>query len=269
MNLKELKSRIQTKSIPKFMIFNVNEPTLARQYIKSISKTLDKHYKYYDNSNEVVYETSVNIREDFLYIILNDGKANIDELIKTGRYVILYYTNQTLLSKIEKKYSKYIIDFNTLDKYTILAYLIKYLQNAKIEVDQSKLETLIEYCNNSFSLCLNELDKIISLNQSKSNLVMTYMLDKGFSDYRKTNIFKFINKIIYKDMTLFEDIQRLDEDVIGLFNLLYKQIRNIVSKKDNPRLFNIMKLISSLDIAIKDGLISDKYALDYLLVKVM
>lgn len=269
MKLKELRSLIHSNEIPKFMIFNVDEPNLAKQYIQSMATVLNKHFKYYDNSKEVIYETAVNIREDFLYIILNEKDADIEGLLKTNRYIILYYTNKNLLSKIDKKYSKYIVDFDKIDKYTTLAYMIKYLQNNKIEINQDKLEKLIEHSNYNFSITINELDKVVALNQARSNIAMEYMLEEGFTDFRRTNIFKFINKIIYKDKTLFEDLKRLDESVIGLFNLLYKQIRNIVTKRDNQRLFEMMKLITKLDTGIKDGTISDKYALDYLLVKFM
>ena len=272
MELKELKRLIQTNLTPKFMIYNTTEPVLTRQYIEHISKMLNKHYRFFESIDEVLYETSVNIREDFIYVVLNDEKplkneTYIDKIKQTGRYIILYYTE--LKDEYVAKYDQYVVNFNKLDKYTILAYVMNLLKKNNIAVDQEKVLQLIEYCNESYSLTLNEIDKIIALNHASSNTVTDYMLENGFSDYRKTNVFKVIQKIIQNDKTVYNDLIKLDENIIGLFTIMYRQIKNRVAKKDDIRLITIMQLIIELDTKIKNGEISDKYALDYLLYRVM
>ena len=273
MDIKELKTSIKTNSIPTLIIFNVENQALAKQYITSMSSTLNKHFKYYDTADQVLHETSTNLREDFIYIILNDEKIlknpnYIGELSKTGRNIIVYFPNMDKQSTFYKQNGSLIVDFKQLDKYTILSYMMKQLDKAKINVAQEKVEQLIDFCNCDLGCCLNELDKIITLNQSSSNLLFDYMMHNGFSDYRKTNIFEFVSKIINKDSTVFDDAMRLDENLVGLMMILYKNAKTKFVSTSNPRYLDIMRLCSKLDSAIKDGSLKDKYLLDYILLKV-
>ena len=146
---------------------------------------------------------------------------------------------------------------------------MKQLEKSKIDISQDKIETLVDYCNCDLGCCMNELDKIIVLGQSNSNLVFKYLADKGFSDYRRTNIFTFLNKLLNKDVSVFDDASRLDENFIGLLVLLYKNARTRLLSTNNHRYAGIMQLCYKLDSCIKDGRLKDTYLLDYLLLKVM
>jgi DNA polymerase III delta subunit len=274
MEIKFLKNSIKSNLIPNFLIFVGEEQTLARQYIESISNTLNKHFKYYDSADEVLYETSTNLREDFVYIILNDGKVlknvnYVEEFIKTKRNIILYYTECNLESDLFNKYRENLVNFKKLDKYTILAYLVKKLKDAKIEVEQSKLEQLVDYCNCNLGICLNELDKIIVLSQTSSNMLFDYMIENGFSDYRNVNIYKFIQKIINKDKSVFKDLIKLNESSINVITLLYKNIRKNLESSASKGNIDLLRLCYKLDCSIKDGTLNGKYVLDYLLLKVL
>ena len=276
MDIKLLKTAIKQNNIPKFLIFIANEPTLCRQYLDSMSNTLNKYHKFYNSADEVIYDATTNTREDFLYVILNDDKilknpTYINELIKLDRNIVVYFNEFDTKNQIYKDYKDYFVNFKKLDKYTIVAYLMKKLDNAKIDVDQDKIETLVDYCNCNLGCCLNELDKIITLDQAKSNLVFDYMLNNGFSDYRETNLFSFISKIINKDKSVFDDELRLDESIISITTNLYKQLQNKLDKLVNKSLelnyAKALQLCADIDNRIKDGTISDKYALDYLLLE--
>ena len=93
MDIKELKSYISANNIPKFLIFNVENALLCKQYLVSISSTLGKHYKYYDTADEVLYETSTNLKDDYLYIILND-----DKVLKNQNYELLSSADALILA---------------------------------------------------------------------------------------------------------------------------------------------------------------------------
>jgi DNA polymerase III delta subunit len=260
--------------IPNFLIFVGEEQALARQYIESISSTLNKYYKYYDSADEVLYETSTNLREDFVYVVFNDEKVlknlnYVTELIKTGRTIILYFTEYDSKESLFKTYKDYVVDFKKLDKYTILAYLMKRLKDSKIDVDQEKVEELVDCCECNLGICLNELDKIISLGQTSSNMLFDYMLENGFSDYRKVNVYKFIQKIVDGNLSAFDDLIKLDESIVGVLTLLHKSARKKLETYTDSRYVDIMKTCSMLDSSIKDGTLSDKYVLDYLLLRVM
>lgn len=274
MEIKFLKNAIKTNMIPNFLIFIGEEQSLARQYIETISSTLNKWYKFYDSADEVLYETSTNLREDFVYVILNDDGIlknlnYVEELIKTNRTIVIYYTECNPTETLFKAYKDYVVNFQKLDKYTILAYLMKKLNDTNIIVDQEKILKLIEYCDCNLGICLKELDKVITLGQSNSNQLFDYMLENGFADYRQVNVFKCIQKILNKDLTVYNDIIKLNESIVGFITLLHKNARKTLTNHFDNRLVKIMKLCTKLDSGIKDGTISDKYALDYLLLKVM
>lgn len=273
MDLKLLKADILSNNIPNFIIFSVSEPVLSKQYLSKMSSTLNKYYKYYDSYKEVIYDVDYNIKEDFIYIILDDyeildNPAILDKLIGYDRHIVAYYSSPEILyKKIQKKYLDYVVKFDAIDKPTIIAYLLKLLKTNKITIDQDKLATLVDYCNCNFSICINEIDKIITLNQENSNLLIDYIFNNGFSDYRKINIFNFIQKILNKDESVFYDLYKLDDSVITVFDLLYKQARIRFLKSGNKFYVKLMQLIFKLDCGIKDGSVNSDIAINYLLLK--
>ena len=274
MDIKSLKEHILQNNIPNVLIFIGDEQALIAQYIKPISSTLGKYYKYYDTADSVLYETTTNLKNDYLYIILNDysilkNTNYIQELKNTNRNIIIYFTDFDTKQQFYKDFKNDITIFNRLDKYTIVAYLQKLLNDNKLELATDKLIELVEYCNCNLGICLNELDKIITIGQNKCDLLTDYILNNGFPDYRKLNIFSFVQKILNKDLTLFNDLQKLNESTITIMSLLYNQAKNRLDKTNDLRYANIMQLISKLDKNIKDGKISDEYALDYLILEVV
>lgn len=275
MEIKELKTLILKNTIPNVLIFIGEEQALTRQYFEKLTTTLNKYHKFYDTADAVLYDVTTNLRDDYLFIVLNDNSIlkNFDnymvELQKTGRNIVLYYTDFDKKSEICKKYKDILVDFKKQDKYTLVAYLMKYLDNNKISLDQKHVENLVEKCDCSLGICLNEVDKIITLGQTKSDLVFEYMLSNGFPDYRKVNVYDFLYKILCKSSTAFEMYQKIDESVIGMLTLLYNQASNKLASTNNMFYANIMQLCSQLDSGIKDGTISDKYVMDYLMLKVL
>ena len=276
MDIKLLKTAIKQNNIPKFLIFNVEEPALSRQYIDSISNTVNKYHKYYDSAKDALYDIHNNMKDDFLYVILNDTDVLqspdfFEDMIKSERNIIVYFTELDTKLKTLQPYKDYIVNFKKLTKYTIVSYLMKQLDNHKITVSQEKIEDLVDYCNCSLGCCMNELDKIITLNPASSNAVFDYMMENGFSDYRQTNLFSFIHKVLNREACIFDEAQRLDESFIGLIFNLYKQaklkVTSAASSATAVPYIQLMQLCSTLDSGIKDGTISETYALDYLLIK--
>ena len=274
MDIKILKTAIAQNSIPKFMIFSGEEQTLCRQYIQKISQVTNKYYKYFDTADEVMVEIDTNLREDFLYIILNDKNISkktelINALIATNRNIIIYNTEYDSKDSLYKDYKDYCVIFKKLDKYSITVYLLKKLKTAGIEVDQEKVEKLVDLCDCNLGYCLNEIDKVITLEQKSSNVVFDFMLEHNFPDYRKVNIFASIQKLLNGDESFVKDLTKFDDNSVGLLNLIYKQAQYKLGTSNNTRMASIMKICSMLDSGIKDGSISADYAIDYLLLKVL
>lgn len=273
MNIKLLKTDILSNNIPNFLIFEVYECALAEQYIDYISSTINKPIKLYYSSKEVIYDIETNLKEDYLYIIYNDKLVISDEdivkaLINSKRNIIVYYTELDKRSSFYKNNKNYIVEFKKLDKDTLLAYAIKLCKDKKCSIDQDKLVTLIEYCNNDLGILINELDKIFTLEQENSNVLAKYLLEEGFIDYRETNIFDFINLILNKDKKAFEYYLRINESpvniLINLFNISKKRFissRNLFYK-------DMMKLSYNLYCRILSGTIDSSYSIKYLMLKV-
>lgn len=278
MDIKILKTAIAQNNIPKLMIFIGEEQALCKQYIEKIYKTLNKYYKYYDTADEVLVETSTNFREDFLYIIFNDAKViknpnYIEELIKTDRNIILYFTSFDKKCDLYKKYKDFCVSFDKIDKYSIVVYLLKKLSDCNITVAQDKVEKLVDLCGCNLAYCLNELDKIKVLGQETSNNLIDFMFKNGFPDYdSKINIFVVVQKFLNKDLSLLKDLLKMSESTIGLLTLIYKQAQTRLINSNNIEntLFyaKLMHYCTKLDCMIKDGTIGDKYAVDYLLLKI-
>ena len=274
MDVKLLKTDILINSIPKFLIFIAYEPTLCKQYIDSISNTLGLDYSFYNNADAAIVDITNNIKNDIIYIIFNDQKLlknqeYIDKLSKFNKYIIVYFNDIDKTSNFYKLNKNLTVLFNKLDKYTILAYMQKKCNAAKVEVAQDKLLTLIDYCNCNLGECLNELDKILVLAQEHSNVLMEYMLSNGFSDYRQTNVFQFVNKILNKDKSVFDDKQRLVDSYMNVIYNLYNQSKQRFLQSRDKFFIKCMKLSSNMFNSVVDGSISDVYALEYILFKLL
>lgn len=274
MDIKLLKSDILSNNIPNFLIFNVEEYLLAKQYIDYISTTINRQVRYYSNSKEALYDIETNLKEDFLYIIYEDRNilSKTDEYFSkfkcSNRNIILYYNSLDKKSDFYKNNELYIVDFKKLDRKTLIAYAMKQFKIHRCTLNQDKLEKLIEYCNNDLNILSNELDKIFILEQENINVLVDYLLDNGFIDYRETNVFDFINLILNKDRKAFEYFNRIDESpvtfLINMFNMSKKRFistRNLYYK-------DLMKLCYNVYCGVLDGTFGASYAISYILMRV-
>lgn len=273
MEFKVFKACVLSNNIPKFLVFIQKEYMLVKQYLQHISKSLNKDLDFYNSIDEAIYALQTNIMQDKIYIIYND--ANIlknDEYIKSiidsNKYVFLIYDDLDKNTNLYKNFESNLVIFNKLDKYQILAYIQSKLKQEKISISQDKLLQLIDYCNCDFSIVLNELDKIIILNQENSSLLVDYMLKNEFPDYREQNIFIFINKLLNKNISVINDIYNMvDNSVIVLYNIFMCAKKKFVDTKNN-QLLKIMKLAYNLYIDILEKRIDERYALKYLLLEI-
>ena len=274
MDIKLLKNDILTNNIPNFLIFLEEEPALSKQYIQHISSTLNKPYKYYDTADEVIYDTSTNLREDFVYIIYNDNKVlknenYVKELSSIDRNIIVVFSDIDKKSDFYKNNKKYIVAFEKLDLYSILAYAQKLCKVNKVNIEQEKLIRLIENCDCCLGCVMNELDKIFILGQENSNILVDYMNKNGFPDYRKTNVYSFVNKVLSRDKTMFVDLMKIDESPVGIIYLIYNNARKRLIDTRNPLYGFIMQKCFEVYNGIIDGSMSDEYALKYMVVCIM
>ena len=273
MDIKLLKTDILSNNIPNFLIFEVYEYALAKQYIEYISSTISKPVKFYYSAKEVIYDIETNLKEDYLYIIYNDKLITVDDtfidkLSNSDRNIIVYFSELDKKSNFYKNNSKIIVTFNKLDNYTLLAYAEKLCRDHKCSIEQDKLVKLIEYCNNDLSILLNELDKIFVLEQENSNVLTQYLLDEGFIDYRETNIFDFINLILNRDRKAFDYYLRVIDSPVTILMNIFNMSKNRLSSSRNLFYKDVMKLSYKIYCGILDGTFDSFYAINYLLLRI-
>ena len=272
MEIKLLKSSILSNNIPNFLIFITEEQALSKQYIESMTNTLNKAFKYYRSAKEAIYDIETNLREDYLYIISNDESLLHDEylistLINSRRNVIVCFDELDKSSNFYKSNKDYIVDFKKLDKYTLLAYAQKLCKVHKCRINQEKLIMLIDYCNCDLGILLNELDKIFLLDQENSNILVDYLLENGFIDYRGASIFKFIDMVLNKDTNAFNYLARLDDSPVNIVFNMYNMAKRRLLATKNTFYGKVMQLCYKIYNGIIDGTLGADYAIKYLLMR--
>lgn len=274
MDVKVLKSNLNAGNVPNFLIFVEEEPALSKQYIKFVSDTANKAYKYYDSAEQVIYDIATNLKDDYVYIIYNDEKilknlSFIDTLISFNRNIIVCLPSLDKSTNLYKIHKNYVVWFEKLDKYTLLAYAQKLCNKNKVAIDQDKLLTMIEWCNCNLGEMLNELDKVFTLGQANSNTLVDYMMNNGFSDYREVNTYNYINKILNRDMSALRDAVNIDDSPVGLAFGIYNQARNRLLSTKNCYYGKVMKKCFEVYNGVVDGTLNGKSALKYLTYSIL
>lgn len=274
-DIKLLKSSILSNTIPKFLIFFVDEPALYRQYIHSISSTISRDYEIYSTAREAIYDIESNIKDDHIYVVFDDLKIVDEEIEKlkiSNKNVIICFNS--LLSdlpqgvaSILKKYDKYFVTFNKIDKDTLLAYALKLCKNNKCSVDSGVLAKLIECCDYDLGIMINELNKIFLLEQSNSNLLVNYMIDEGFIDYRDVSLSRFVDCVVSKNKNSFLMYQKIEDSPITIITNIYNVSLNMLKQTRAVAYSRLMKICFELQKGIVDGTVDSKYAIKYLLLR--
>lgn len=275
MNIKTLKANIKSLNIPKFLIFVEEEPALSRQYSDAIATALNKSVSFHDSIDSVLYDIGTGIRGDYLYIVRDENglKKNCNQYVKSlidsNKFIIVKVDSRETLCGISKDYDAYIVDFKKLDKNTILAYMIQKFNEHSIVLEQDKMEAIIDRCNCNLGMVLNEIDKIFTLGQSNSNILVDYMMVNGFSDYTRFDINRFVSKILNKDGTVLDDIYKVDVSPVSIAYTLYMRARNLFLTTKNGYYHKVMKASSVVYNSIIDGTMDARYAVRYLIMEVL
>lgn len=279
MDIKVLKSSILSVNVPSFLIFVNEEQALAKQYIETMANTLGKAPKYYFDINAIIRDlednsesgasTHLNIVHDSSICFNFEKYMNyfINNLANNQNVIILL-SSIDKRTEFYKKYKNYFVIFEKLDKYTLLAYALKLCKKNKCSISQESLLDFIEKCDCDLGIILNELDKIFILGQENSNVVFDYMQNNGFSDYRKINVYNFINRVLDFDLNILKDMYKVDDSPVGILTLLYNNARKRLIDSGNNKYVRVMIVCNRVCQGIVDATIDSKYALKYALLEI-
>ena len=220
-------------------------------------------FSYMDNGNPTLRSPSSEYELGML-----QTKESLTDIDSYSRF-IHNAISQFRHTRVYKNYKAYCVTFPKLDNYTILKYLTKKCEENGVAIEQEKLLTLIDNCNCDLGECLNEMDKIFTLEQANSNVLMDYMLNNGFSDYRQVNMFSLINKIISKDQKAFKDRLKSNDSPMSILMNLYSTAKKRLIETKNNEYAKYMTMCKDLCFGIVDGSVSDRSALSYLMLKLM
>lgn len=272
MEIEELKKMLLKYNVPKFLILDVQNYALCRNYLRKIQTITNKKISYYVDVNQVLYEINTNLTDKCVYVIWFDDKVlknpnYIEELKKTNENIILYYENIDKKSEFYKNNKNEIVEITKIEEYKLIDYFSKKLEKENIPVEKLKLKQIINYCNNDLGCCENELDKIINLWYINRENFNKYLNENKFPDYRPINTFWIIKAILNRNKINFEDIKRINENNTTFLILLYNNAINQFNKTLDVKNMDIIKTSATLNEKIIKGEINSKYAVDYLLLK--
>ena len=148
-------------------------------------------------------------------------------------------------------------------------YFQKLLEAKGIKISQEKLFEVIDCCNQNLVSVQNEIDKIITLGQTSSDIVVEYLINNGFPDYRKITAETFVKKILNNDKSVFRDLIKLEDSKTSIILYLYSYARNMLVSTSNNRYSDIMRVCFDMFNGTVDGTLSDSYTLKYLLCEVV
>ena len=275
MNIKTLKASILSNTIPNFLVFFIEEPALYRQYIHSISSTIGKDYEIYSTVKEAIYDIETGIKEDHIYVVFDDVEVREEELSKIvgfNKNVILCYNCKQSDLKLKNirnfdSYKSSFVSFYKLDKDTLLAYAIKLCKTNKCTIEQNILIRLIDCCNNDLGIMVNELNKIFILEQSNSNVLVNYLLNEGFIDYRDISLADFVGAVTMKDKEAVMMYRKIDSPPVTVLMFLYNYALDRLKTTRNNTYVKLLKLCFGLQKGIVNGTIDSNYAIEYLLYR--
>lgn len=241
------------------------------------------------------------------YVIRDDNDFNkqekVWERIKTDikdNVIVLLYEKLDSRLKFGKYFKDDIVVFEKLTPTVLNSYIKKSCNLSDYHVNE-----LSEICGGSYDLCMLEIDKIKQYAESENYSVdssMDELIDSGvIYQPEETDVFKFVSAVLSRDKieayrlakilldngsssinllgTLYNSAKAVlliqcaegnnISEITGLDNRQIYFNKKYVGKYRSSDLVYALKEIASAVEGIKNGLLDDKYATVYILVRIM
>lgn len=306
MEASTVKHHIMTKEFQPMYIFTGVEMEVQKIYVHKIAEVTGYQLIFADTVLDILPKLNQNsfFKQNYVFSILDDKDFISDDKLQKSiksklcdNILILRYSSLDKRSKLYKAYKDTIVDFEPLEP----RMLKKYIQR-EIELSEYDCNKLIDYCEQSYSRIMSEVDKIKTysiITNSHANVVFTKLVNDGTIYIPpKDAVFDFVNAVLQHKVKLAFDllsqIYAYGENTLTLLSVLYtntKQVLQVQScesrdiakatgltpwqikcAKDkcnvyhNGDLVYLMRLIRDVEKGIKTGEIDDRYAVPYVLV---
>lgn len=300
MQLEDIKKQIEDSNIKdSFIIFKGDNSFIARQYYQNIAKILNLDINYIEEITSLTVDSSdiFGIEEDnnSLRVYNCDTFNLLDNKLCEQKNVIV------ICKKIDKEtqnvFKEYIIEVPDLVEWQIKDYVYSTVDG----IDSKYLDWLISICNNNIDRIQLEIDKLMLFEAgNRQNILQQMVEENAFMDVSNKTIFDFITSLLKKDINglkeIYEDIESIDIEDIGVVTLLYNNFKKYIQvwMQNNPTpettglsskqiwainklpriwsakdLVDILTLLTEMDYRLKTGAIPVNMIRDYLVVNLL
>lgn len=301
MTLQEVKQQIENKSIINtFIIFRCDENFIAHQYTTQIKNILGLKFEYIENLDSLCS----NSMDIFFTESVSNGTLRVHHCDNFDYYDKALLNEDRLIiicKKIDKStaeiYKDYIVDIDPLEHWCIKDYLYSILEG----VDHKYIDWLMANCNYNINRLQLEAEKLLIFEENERNIVIRQMIDEdAFSDISSKTIFDFTEALIKKDLqkmvTIYQEIDNMDVEPLGVVTILYKNFIKYLSvwysRTPTPentglsskqiwainklphiwsekQLVDIIEMLTSIDFKIKNGEMPMNILRDYMVVDIL
>lgn len=248
MNIQQLKSQIQTKTLNNFYVFTGDEWQVQKLYIKQIAKVKNQKIKYVDSIKDI-YSTLGSrsfIQEYYCYVIRDDKEIMTNEKLQhqlllenlVGKNtLILLITHLDKRTKTFRAFEDINIVFDKLP--------LDQLKNALKQIcslSDKNLERLIDICEYDYGRILLEIDKVkqigpVTFTGIAGNYDADATLDMLINDRAiyippRDAIFDLVDAILKHQIKriyqLLDDCYRIGESKLVILSVLYDNAKQVL-----------------------------------------
>lgn len=314
MDVLTLKNQIKNKDVDSFYIFTGPEFVLLNYYINSMAKFTDSDVVRLEDVRDLIKRLGAKsmLKSRHIYVLRDckdflssdELQAKFERFEASESIVILVYTSIDKRSKMYKKFSDKIVQFDYMSE----SVLVKYIQK-EIPLSDRNARGLVQICDNDYGRILLEIDKIKRFgsctftevgNDSNydANKAFEVMLEGGvIYQSPQDRIFDFVDAVLKykpkKSFEIYEECIEAGENTFVFLVNLYNNTKNVLQYQtckgrdvekttgmtsqqiyhaknksgvySNDDLLYFMELIQKCDVAIKRGAIEESIAVPYLL----
>lgn len=234
MNIKELKTKIQDKSLGDGLLILKwkDNDFIPLEYIKAIAKAKNKEIVYIDSLDEVATSDFdvFNSNDNFLFVLIQETLVPANVNLSSLKNTI------AISKKVDDIFKDYIVEISELQEWQVIDYMKVKCQG----LDEAEIKWLYDIASGNIDRISNEMDKLSIFPKEEQESIFNLMnMDNGYVDLNPLNIFNLSNAIIkkkYKEIgDVIKDIDNLDIEATGLVTILKRNIKNIIDIQMNPK----------------------------------
>ena len=300
MKIEELKQHIEAKTLNDDLLILACEEHnfVAQQYLQEIAQFKNLKLNFVEEIDSLIKNINniFNVQSSgMLNVFLTNVFDKYDTALPSISNLII------ICNKVDKScadlYNSYIVNIPKLEQWQIRDYTYSNLAT----ISKDKLDWLLNICKYDIFRLDNEIQKLTLFDKAQhETLFNKFITDNVFNDLSEYTVFNFSNAIIKRDkpsiIKIYNELNNIDINEMGLLTILYTNFRNIISiqmgrnvtaeslgikqnqfnaikwncgKYSNAELLEIFKMLTSLDLWVKDGTLAISDLIDYMLVKIV